>query len=167
MAEGLAYVATLGFAYGMPLAGLPLCLCKSVKLHVGRPDIRNGVWYWDLACVWSSQTESGSGGGDSGGTPPTERPPRIMVRQGKFTDVARFDIASNPVVNSAGDPVRREYLRSRPIFVIDKAVSDINGTLLMESPTGLLFSRNEAAWNPFGSTPTSSATTPCPSARAA
>lgn len=145
-------LTALGLALGSPHPEDAGSVCKSISLKVTKDDRKNlspPAWWWEATATFSSKLDR-KDPEKSSEKDPTQRNPRISIRQNKTTGPAKTDVNGDPVANSAGDPVRRERRRSLPIIVIDKAVQVFPGDWLLEAPDGFLYSRNLTSINPFG-----------------
>lgn len=156
----LAHMSTFGFFYGAPFSGFPTARCKSVLARVAKADVKkpDGVptWYCTVNSLFSTRFENDPQGQSGGGSSsdPLQRPTRIAIRNAKWTDAARKDIAGNEVTNRAKDVVVREKKRARKVYVLDKAVSTYDAEKLDEARPdgtgGYLFSRNDEIFSPCG-----------------
>lgn len=153
----LAEMAAIGYYDGAPAIGFPGMWCTSVSARVAKSDIKASTWYWQATSLFTAKPSGGpnaANGGDpsnSSEKDPTKRNARVSIRQYQFNEPVRKDENGEPVTNSAGDPVRRDKMRSRLIVTIDKAVSIFPANYLEEAPIGFMHSRNLQDWNPFGS----------------
>lgn len=153
----LAHMAANGFFYGVPFSGFPAARCASIDAKVDKSDVKHisgaGRWDWNVETMFTTAFANDPTGqsGSGASADPQQRPARISVSSRRWSDVPLVDVDNAEVKNSAGDPVRRERLRSSPLIVIDKAVAACDVSMTLEAPTGYKLTRNADNFNPFGS----------------
>lgn len=152
----LAALKLIGFYEGAVLLIDPAAFCQRLSIRIARENVKvganggTGLWYWQADSTFA--TRSGTDPEASRQSDPTKRPPKFSMRLARYTLPSTVDASRQPVVNSAGDPFRRDVPTTRFQINIERTVKVFDPDHCLDAKRkskGLTFSRNEKVWSPF------------------
>ena len=154
-----AFMAATGYIPGTPYPALAAAICQSISVtsvkRIDNPDASKVFWQWIGAADFSSKPNQEN---PTNQPNPVLRLPKVSCDIEVFETPARDALSdpfndetlTEPIQNSAGDPIIRMKKRARVNFRWQRFMPEWEWRFNREWPRGFLFSRNAAMWNPVG-----------------
>lgn len=147
----LAALASNSISIGAAHPDTSAAKCKSIVPRCGKrvPLASGTVWEWSAEVTYTTKVDPKNPSNESN---PTDRPAVIEIftetSTGPATSCVDNSFGGTTVVNSAFDPLSREWNAARVVIRIEKNFSSFNSNYCREvgDGDGYVLSRNNATW---------------------